>query len=275
MFAWWGRVVVRARWVVLAVAGGAGGRRGHLGRRGVRRAQRRRVRRPGERVAPGRVARIDRRTGPAGRRRDRALLQRRPPRWTTRSSATRSPTPWPRCASARGRRRVTWYDTRAPGAGRRATGTPPTRCVKLPAATRTPARRRSRRCDPRWPPPGLRTDVGGLVAFLATPTPRSVEDIARAELLSMPVLLVLLVLIFGGLVAAGMPAARRRAGHPRRVRGGPRWSHGHRRLGLRDQRDHPARPRAWRSTTRCSSSAGSGRSWPPAHHRRRRDRRAP
>jgi uncharacterized membrane protein YdfJ with MMPL/SSD domain len=53
--------------------------------------------------------------------------------------------------------------------------------------------------------PGLRTEVGGVVAFQQAANEQSTEDITRAELLSMPVLLVLLALIFGGLVAAGTP----------------------------------------------------------------------
>jgi RND superfamily putative drug exporter len=53
--------------------------------------------------------------------------------------------------------------------------------------------------------PGVRTEVGGTVAFLATANSQTSRDIARAETLSMPVLLVLLVLVFGGLVAASTP----------------------------------------------------------------------
>ena len=53
--------------------------------------------------------------------------------------------------------------------------------------------------------PGLTTQVGGNAAFMAAANERTREDITRAETLSMPVLLVLLILIFGGLVAAAMP----------------------------------------------------------------------
>ncbi|HEX8630994.1 MAG TPA: MMPL family transporter, partial [Catenuloplanes sp.] len=52
---------------------------------------------------------------------------------------------------------------------------------------------------------GLRTDLGGNVGFMRQANEQSTRDVARAELLSMPVLLLLLVLIFGGLVAAGTP----------------------------------------------------------------------
>ncbi|MFD0788285.1 MMPL family transporter, partial [Micromonospora azadirachtae] len=53
--------------------------------------------------------------------------------------------------------------------------------------------------------PGVRTQTGGNVPFLEEANTRTTADITRAELLSMPILLVLLVLIFGGLVAASTP----------------------------------------------------------------------
>jgi RND superfamily putative drug exporter len=52
---------------------------------------------------------------------------------------------------------------------------------------------------------GLETSVGGSVAGEVTTNEQVGEDIARAELLSLPVLAVLLVVVFGGLVAAGLP----------------------------------------------------------------------
>ncbi|WP_422770832.1 MMPL family transporter [Plantactinospora sp. WMMC1484] len=52
---------------------------------------------------------------------------------------------------------------------------------------------------------GVSTDVGGTVAFLAEANEQTTEDITRAETLSLPVLLVLLLLIFRGLVAAATP----------------------------------------------------------------------
>jgi RND superfamily putative drug exporter len=53
--------------------------------------------------------------------------------------------------------------------------------------------------------PGVHTQVGGVVAFRATADEMTRRDVARGELVAMPVVLVLLVLIFGGLVAAGVP----------------------------------------------------------------------
>lgn len=53
--------------------------------------------------------------------------------------------------------------------------------------------------------PGLTTQAGGPVPFLDQANEQTIRDITRAELIAMPILLVLLVLIFGGLVAASMP----------------------------------------------------------------------
>lgn len=52
---------------------------------------------------------------------------------------------------------------------------------------------------------GLRTHRGGSVPTVAAINDRISADLARAEALSAPVLLVLLVVVFGGLVAAGLP----------------------------------------------------------------------
>jgi len=51
----------------------------------------------------------------------------------------------------------------------------------------------------------VRTEVGGLFGFLADANKQIENDIIMAELLSMPILLILLVLIFRGLVAAATP----------------------------------------------------------------------
>ncbi|GAA1377872.1 MMPL family transporter [Catellatospora chokoriensis] len=52
---------------------------------------------------------------------------------------------------------------------------------------------------------GLRTEVGGLIPFLDDANTRINDDITKAELISLPILLVLLVFIFRGLVAAATP----------------------------------------------------------------------
>ncbi|MDT3439471.1 MULTISPECIES: MMPL family transporter [unclassified Pseudofrankia] len=55
--------------------------------------------------------------------------------------------------------------------------------------------------------PGLRTQVGGITAVSHDIGEQVAADIAFAETISVPVLLVLLVLIFGGVAAASLPLA--------------------------------------------------------------------
>jgi trehalose monomycolate/heme transporter len=53
--------------------------------------------------------------------------------------------------------------------------------------------------------PGVTTEVGGSIAFLKAVNAQTTEDIAFAETVSMPILLLLLLFIFRGLVAAVTP----------------------------------------------------------------------
>lgn len=53
--------------------------------------------------------------------------------------------------------------------------------------------------------PGLRTQFAGATALNADVTGRVSTDIAKAEMYSMPILMVLLLFVFGSLVAAGTP----------------------------------------------------------------------
>jgi uncharacterized membrane protein YdfJ with MMPL/SSD domain len=55
--------------------------------------------------------------------------------------------------------------------------------------------------------PGLTTSVGGLVPTDEALSNITTKDIGRAESLSLPILLVLMLLIFGSLTAAGLPLA--------------------------------------------------------------------
>ena len=55
--------------------------------------------------------------------------------------------------------------------------------------------------------PGLSTSIGGLVPTDEALSDATTHDIKRAETLSFPILLVLLLLIFGSLTAAGLPLA--------------------------------------------------------------------
>jgi uncharacterized membrane protein YdfJ with MMPL/SSD domain len=61
------------------------------------------------------------------------------------------------------------------------------------------------RIEPDLAATGLHTRVGGLVAFTDQANTQTEKDITRAEIFSLPVLFVLLVLIFRGLVAALSP----------------------------------------------------------------------
>ncbi|MCW6009744.1 MMPL family transporter [Micromonospora sp. CPCC 205371] len=99
---------------------------------------------------------------------------------------------------------TSWYDTQAPSlasADRHATyalvqlrGTDPDAKTEAYGELR-----------PALDAPGLTTQAGGNVPFQYEANHQTERDLVRAETLSLPVLLVLLVLIFGGLVAAGMP----------------------------------------------------------------------
>ncbi|MDQ1671061.1 MAG: trehalose monomycolate/heme transporter [Actinomycetota bacterium] len=59
----------------------------------------------------------------------------------------------------------------------------------------------------RQAPGGLSVQLGGNEAIASDITTQVGEDIARAEALSMPIVLVLLVVVFGGLTAASLPLA--------------------------------------------------------------------
>jgi uncharacterized membrane protein YdfJ with MMPL/SSD domain len=55
--------------------------------------------------------------------------------------------------------------------------------------------------------PGLTTSIGGLVPTDEALSAQTTKDIGRAESLSLPLLLILMLLIFGSLTAAGLPLA--------------------------------------------------------------------
>ncbi len=63
------------------------------------------------------------------------------------------------------------------------------------------------RIEGRLDAPGLQTQLGGGTVINRDITERIQADIARAETISMPVLLILLVVIFGSLAAASLPLA--------------------------------------------------------------------
>ena len=203
MFAWWGRAVVRLRWVVVAAAGvlvviGASwgtGVFGSLGGGGFddpasesSRAHQRITAELGDQgvdllvLYSSETMTVDQ---PAFQDSVTATLVRVRER--------------PEVANV-----TSWYETRAPAllaTDRQATYA----LVRLRATTADDKVASLKKLRPALDAPGVRTEVGGSVAFLHTANEQSTEDITRAEMLSMPVLLVLLILIFGGLVAASMP----------------------------------------------------------------------
>lgn len=203
MFAWWGHAVVRLRWAVLAaalvvVAVGStwgAGVFGQLTGGGY----------DDPASESSRAAeRITAELGPQGA--DLVVL------WSSDAVTVEQPTfRDPVTATVTGLRAhpevssvTTWYDTRAPAllsTDRRATYA----LVRLRAADEDGKTAAYEDLRPALTAPGVRTEVGGAVAFLHEANRQTTEDITRAELLSMPVLLVLLVLIFGGLVAASTP----------------------------------------------------------------------
>ncbi|WP_244367717.1 MMPL family transporter [Micromonospora echinofusca] len=99
---------------------------------------------------------------------------------------------------------TSWYDTPSPALlsdDRRATYA----LIRLTADDEDAQTEAYQALRPALDAPGVRTQVGGTVPFLTDANTQTTEDVTRAELLSMPVLLVLLILIFGGLVAAATP----------------------------------------------------------------------
>lgn len=203
MFAWWGRVVVRARWAVLAAAvalvviGGTWGAGvfGELTGGGF------------DDPASETSRAAERITAELGRQGADVIVL-----WSSDTATVDQPAfrdPVTRTVAALRQHPevtsvTTWYDTPAPAlvaTDRKATYA----LLRLAGAdddARTDAFETLR---PALDAPGLRTEVGGTVAFLHQANTQTTEDITRAETLSMPVLLVLLVLIFGGLVAATTP----------------------------------------------------------------------
>ncbi|WP_344219585.1 MMPL family transporter, partial [Kribbella sancticallisti] len=57
----------------------------------------------------------------------------------------------------------------------------------------------------RQAPAGLDVKVGGEVAVFDEVNTQTEHDIVQAETISLPIVLVLLVVVFGGLVAASLP----------------------------------------------------------------------
>jgi uncharacterized membrane protein YdfJ with MMPL/SSD domain len=203
MFAWWGRTVVRWRWAVLAaglvlVTVGVTWGTGVFG-----------ALTGGGFDDPGSesVRAHDRIAAELGSQDIDLLVLYSRPDATVDQPAFRDPVTAavarvrqsPEVASA-----VSWYDTKASGlvsADRHSTYA----AIRLKASGPDAKVDAYERLRPSLDAPGVQTQTGGAVAFLQQTNERTTADIARAETLSMPVLLVLLTLIFGGLVAATTP----------------------------------------------------------------------
>ncbi|WP_328850368.1 MMPL family transporter [Micromonospora globbae] len=203
MFGWWGRAVVRLRWAVLAAAvllaavgatWGAGVF-GQLTGGGFDD--------PASESSRA-YARITDELGPQGA--DLIVL------WSSDTATADQPAFRDPVTATVSRLRerpevtsvTTWYDNGAPAllaTDRRATYA----LVRLRGGDEDGKTAAFRALRPVLETPGVRTQIGGNVPFLEEANTRTTEDITRAELLSMPVLLVLLVVIFGGLVAASTP----------------------------------------------------------------------
>ncbi|WP_406107708.1 MMPL family transporter [Micromonospora globbae] len=203
MFGWWGRAVVRLRWAVLAAAvllaavgatWGAGVF-GQLTGGGFDD--------PASESSRA-YARITDELGPQGA--DLVVL------WSSDTATADQPAFRDPVTATVSRLRerpevtsvTTWYDSGAPAllaTDRRATYA----LVRLRGGDEDGKTAAFRALRPVLETPGVRTQIGGNVPFLEEANTRTTEDITRAELLSMPVLLVLLVVIFGGLVAASTP----------------------------------------------------------------------
>ncbi len=204
MFAWWGRVVVRARWWVLAaslvlvVVGGAWGTGvfGSLSGGGF-----------DDPASPSSLAH-SRITQELGRQGQDVLVLYSSPTATVEDSGLRDPVQ-SALARLQGRPEVlevqSYYATQSPAlvsTDRHATyaaiqlrdGDENDKLADLDAIRPLLVAAR-----------GVQTEVGGLFGFLEDANTQIEGDIIRAEILSMPILLVLMILIFRGLVAAATP----------------------------------------------------------------------
>ncbi|WDZ87471.1 MMPL family transporter [Micromonospora cathayae] len=203
MFAWWGRAVVRLRWAVLAAAlvlvvlGSTWGAAvfGQLTGGGF----------DDPASESSRAAtRITEELGPQGAD---VIVLFSSDAATVDQPAFRDPvaTTLARLRAHPEVRQVTsWYETQVPSllaTDRRSTYA----LVQLRAADEDAKTAAYAELLPTLDTPGVRTETGGNVPFLHVANEQTTRDITRAEILSMPVLLVLLILIFGGLVAATTP----------------------------------------------------------------------
>jgi trehalose monomycolate/heme transporter len=203
MFAWWGRVVTRWRWLVLAVALGfvAVGVGWGMGVFNVLSSGG--FEDPGSEAATA-YERINEELGNQG---VDLLVLYASDQYTVDDPRFRDPVT---ATLAELRRQpmvesvASWYDTQTPtmiAEDRRATYA----AIQLAGDDEDVLLDSYHEIEPLLAAPGVDTQIGGIVAFLAESAERTEADLFRAELLSAPILLVLLVLIFRGVVAATTP----------------------------------------------------------------------
>lgn len=203
MFAWWGRAVVRLRWwvlgtAVLLVAVGATWGVGVLGT-----------------LTGGGFDDPDSESSRAAARIEAELGNQSADvivLWSSPTSTVDQPAFRDPVTATLDRLRqrpevvtvTSWYDTQAPNLvahDRHATYA----LVRLRGADPDQRQEAYDTLRPALDTPGVTTQTGGNIAFLAEANEQTAEDLTRAELLSLPILLVLLILIFRGLVAAATP----------------------------------------------------------------------
>jgi RND superfamily putative drug exporter len=203
MFAWWGRTVVRARWAVLvaglllALVGGVWGT-GVFGE----------MKGAGFDDPASESSRAQQRiTAEVGQRPNDIVVI-----WSSESATVDDPAFRQAVLDAIGRVRqhaevsgaVSFYDTGSDAfvsTDRHATYALVS--LTVPATEGDPEQFTAVRPD--LDAAGLKTEIGGPAAVNEAINGQVSTDIARAEMFSMPVLLILLVLVFGSLVAAGTP----------------------------------------------------------------------
>ncbi len=99
---------------------------------------------------------------------------------------------------------VTWYDTRSPDLVS-SNGHSTQVLISLEGETQDDDLASYDEIEPTLHAAGLETDLAGTYAVFADVNERTEQDLRRAETISLPVVAILAVLIFGSLVAASMP----------------------------------------------------------------------
>ena len=99
---------------------------------------------------------------------------------------------------------VTWYDTKSPDLLSR-DGHSTQVLISLEGETQDDDLASYDEIEPTLHAEGLETDLAGTYAVFADVNERTEQDLRRAETISLPVVAILAVLIFGSLVAASMP----------------------------------------------------------------------